>query len=102
MATGAPPWKGMKFESANALMYHIASCGTPPPLPPTLSVELKEFVLACFRQVGVAEKGARDAAAGCGCGEESLQKVDVVLGVWVCGCRRIKKVHVLLGVCGCV
>ena len=65
MATGAPPWKALKFESANALMYHIASCGTPPPLPSTISAELKELLLACFRQVRRAPSLFVDPAGTC-------------------------------------
>jgi serine/threonine protein kinase len=50
MLTGSPPWKSLKFETASALLLHVVQCGTPPPMPATLSTAVRSFLLQCFER----------------------------------------------------
>jgi serine/threonine protein kinase len=48
MLTGDPPWKSLNFNSPLVLMYHISKVDTPPPLPASISENLRHFLLRCF------------------------------------------------------
>ena len=50
MCTGVPPWKTMKFGSISALMYHVANTNDPPPMPDTISDQLRSFLHLCFQR----------------------------------------------------
>eukprot|EP01138_Halocafeteria_seosinensis_P008141 gb/GECG01008321.1/.p1 GENE.gb/GECG01008321.1/~~gb/GECG01008321.1/.p1 ORF type:complete len:685 (+),score=86.14 gb/GECG01008321.1/:1-2055(+) len=47
LATGQPPWGHLK--NPLAAMFHIASSTSPPPLPSSISGELRDFILSCLR-----------------------------------------------------
>ncbi|KAG9401274.1 hypothetical protein AC1031_010033 [Aphanomyces cochlioides] len=46
MATGKPPWSA--FSNPLTAMFHIASETTIPDLPPKLSSDAQDFLIACF------------------------------------------------------
>jgi serine/threonine protein kinase len=50
MVTGSPPWKSMKFENVNALLYYVATQNKIPPLPDKISDSLRSFLTTCFQR----------------------------------------------------
>eukprot|EP01006_Ploeotia_vitrea_P039214 TRINITY_DN66325_c6_g11_i1.p1 TRINITY_DN66325_c6_g11~~TRINITY_DN66325_c6_g11_i1.p1 ORF type:complete len:973 (-),score=107.93 TRINITY_DN66325_c6_g11_i1:75-2993(-) len=49
MATGKPPWSEKEFTSHVSAMYYIATSGTTPQIPQTLSEDGKDFLRKCLR-----------------------------------------------------
>ena len=60
MVTGQPPWKALNLGTPAALMFHIANTPGPPPLPDTLSDELRSFLLCCFEREPAKRAGAAE------------------------------------------
>ncbi|KAG6974493.1 hypothetical protein JG688_00003050 [Phytophthora aleatoria] len=49
LLTGGPLWGDRHFDSQAALLYYIANLEKLPPLPDGLSVNAREFILACLQ-----------------------------------------------------
>jgi serine/threonine protein kinase len=50
MATGYPPWKSLKFENVNALLFYVGTQNKTPPLPSNISDALHSFLHTCFQR----------------------------------------------------
>lgn len=50
MVTGQPPWKSLQCATPAALMFHIANASDPPPMPDTLTPDLRAMLLSCFQR----------------------------------------------------
>ena len=64
MLQGAPPWAAQMAGGANlyAVMWHIASCATPPPMPEAPLV-VRQLMLTCFDREANARPSAHELLA---------------------------------------